>query len=258
MRFYIPISVSTLNTNIDADLNLGAGHGIRTDWIETSTGTNNLTLGRAGVGNLQTICRLNNLAALELRGGDYTAGSGGFINIGSKGMSGGIQCGASDAAGTGGSVVMQILGVTDTPFLNLLSHRIAGILDPTTAQDALTHHTYADWTPTLVWATATPSGVSTTARWVKIGNTVFWYFRTYSADSNATTGLTFTLPSTPGNHGSVQVAVSGSEIVNTTLYSPRPYVTMSGAENRCQFWSFQTGVDAQAILVSASGFYEES
>lgn len=56
---------------------------------------------------------------------------------------------------------------------------------------------WVDWNPTLVWTTATPTGVSTVASYKKIGTTVFIKVKITATDGNGATGMTMTLPFTP-------------------------------------------------------------
>jgi hypothetical protein len=150
---------------------------------------------------------------------------------------------------------MDVIGCSDTPYLNMLAHRISGVLDPTAAQDALTHHNWADWTPTLVWTGGTPSGLTTNARYLRIGNTIFFVFSVASADSNACTNLTISIPvTTAATIVTIVPAYQRYGVAGTTFAAIFGYI--DPADDLIHFADFHTGTDNQAVGVNVSGFYE--
>jgi hypothetical protein len=46
----------------------------------------------------------------------------------------------------------------------------------------------SDWTPTIVWATATPGGMTVTAKYMKVGQLINWWLHIESADPGAAGG----------------------------------------------------------------------
>jgi hypothetical protein len=228
-----------LNNNIDADLIFGVAstyHSIR------ASARTNITL---------------------FKGGDDTQGSGAFWHMrGSDFGSGAAVLYTPNAAKTLDVAALQVVGDTDTPYLELLTHRVGGVGDPTTALDALNYNVLTNWTPTLVWAGATPAAITIECYYRRIGKTVFFDIWISSADSNGTTGLTITLPSTPSNIGAAHnVSVSAWQaygVAGTTYGNPLAYLLQSGAENRVRFLAFQAATDGQFVGISASGFYQEA
>jgi hypothetical protein len=94
------------------------------------------------------IFRSVNNSFLYLNGGSGSGtggllpGSGALIalygNTAGGGAAGYTRFYAPNAAGTAWNIVAYITGVTDTPYLDLNSHQIKNILDPSAAQDATT------------------------------------------------------------------------------------------------------------------------
>jgi len=117
---------------------------------------------------------------------------------------------------------------------------------------------WSAWTPTLTWATATPVSVSTTARYARIGNTIFFVIYITSTDSNATTGLTITgLPGNPYS-GTVYPVVSAYENYNTagTKVVLAAVINPDSGSQNLQFLNFATPTDGQKVQVYVTGFYE--
>jgi hypothetical protein len=235
MRVGRRISMAALNANVDEDL------------VMTNVWAN---------------IRLDeNDAVLRLVGGDNTDGCGGRISLRGKNSIpvGAIQFQNPDAAGTGFNDVMQIEGGAN-PILRLFSHRITEVLDPTTAQDVLTHHVWANWTPTLTWTTGTPAAITTIARYLQIGKTIFFQISILSSDSNACTALVISdLPGTIVNVAGETFSAASLQrygATGTTYIDPLAYIYPT--DETIRFRAFQTATDGQAIGINVSGFYEVS
>jgi hypothetical protein len=85
-------------------------------------------------------------SGLLLYGGGTTAGEGALLYLfGSDHATypGQLNFYVPNAAKTGVSQIIRVAGNTDTPELDLVSHKIIGVLDPTLAQDAATKN-YVD------------------------------------------------------------------------------------------------------------------
>ena len=73
----------------------------------------------------------------------------------------------------------------------------------------------ADWTPTIVWATATPAGMTITAKYIKTGKLVNWWLHIESADPGAAggsiTSIAFDAGTQPADvgAGNIQWPVTG-------------------------------------------------
>jgi hypothetical protein len=80
---------------------------------------------------------------LNLRGGKSEAGSGAVNFLFGKdyvALPGYFRVTTPTAAGTANQVVFDVTGLTDTPYLDMWSHKISNVLDPTAAQDAATRN----------------------------------------------------------------------------------------------------------------------
>lgn len=173
-----------------------------------------------------------------------------------SGRHGGFALYVTDAAETSVKAIMYADGATDTPVLNMNTFRIGNIGAPTTAGDALIHQAWAAWSPTVVWAGATPASITTVARWTQIGKTVFFSIYINSTDSNACTGVTITLPSTPSNTGGYPFVVA-RQMSNNATYNTVPfYISQTGAETRLITNQFVTCTDGQRVQIGMEGFYE--
>jgi hypothetical protein len=92
--------------------------------------------------------RDTNASGIDIYGGDGTAGSGGILATWGKdnpGMSAGFGFFVPNAAKNANLTAMLLLGETDNPYLDMNTHKIVSVLDPTNAQDAATKN-YVDTT----------------------------------------------------------------------------------------------------------------
>lgn len=244
MRVGRRISVAALNTNIDADLNLTSGHKISCSLVELLYDVAHCNIHRG-----------NDTDKLAVGGGlqgDYSA----RITLHGKSEAtnpGNIFLQVPNASGAGILNVLTLYGKTNTPYVGANSWRIAALAQATTDMDAVPQtKMWGTWTPTLTWATATPTGLTSSYRYMQIGKTVFYNFFVQATDSNATTGLTFTLPSTP-NVLTVGDGVEASGTGYAVLTALMGYADTDGSWHT---YNFVTGIDNQGIIVRASGFYE--
>jgi len=163
-----------------------------------------------------------------------------------------------DADQTASVDVMRVLGITDTPFLDMLSHRIAGIAAPTTAGDALIYQAWAAWTPTLVWSSTAPTGLLTVARWTQTGKIVSYVFSTSTADSAGRSLTTVTLPVAPANIAAniACASIETSGAAGATYTNPLAYIQADGSNNKINFRASVVGTIGQFISYEISGSYE--
>jgi len=166
-----------------------------------------------------------------------------------------IQFTVVNAARTTYLNCMRVMG-GDTPYMDMLTHRIAALAHPTTDMDAApVAKMWQAWTPTLTWTTANPLTPTVRARYCQIGKVVYFTFDISSTDSNATAGLTVTLPSTNGSttpffcYGFERAGAAGA------TYYPA-YIWIAGSSNILTYLNFIPGTDNQAIWLTCSGFYE--
>jgi len=117
---------------------------------------------------------------------------------------------------------------------------------------------WAAWTPTLAWGTATPTGITTKARWTQIGRIVFYSTSIYATDSNGCTSLTITSPKAGVATGMYPPA-DGQEqygVGLATRHDPLAYYDPS--LDKIYFNDFAAGTDEQPIYIAVSGSYEVS
>jgi hypothetical protein len=154
---------------------------------------------------------------------------------------------------------LTIHGNTNTPTIDMCSNRVVVIGQATTDMDAVPiTKMWGTYTPTLVWTTATPAALTTVARYCQIGKTVFVKIFLYSADSNATSGLTITLPVVPATINA-RIACAAFEqygASGTTYKTVTANILADGADNKINFMDFTTATDGQAIGISVSCEYE--
>jgi hypothetical protein len=139
------------------------------------------------------------------------------------------------------------------------THRLTGLAAPTTAGDALPYNAWANWTPTLTWSTATPASVSTQARYVQIGKTIYFDMLTASTDSNATTGLT--ISNFPGTKITTvnYTAFSAWERYGAAGNTWSPVVAVINfTTGVVTIADFKTATDGQLVWIGIQGFYEVS
>lgn len=230
-----------------------------TAFVDNSYFRSDCSRGFSGAAGSWLFLTANN-SFIQLRGGTTDVGSGSIITCyGSDHANTSLmEFRTINAAKSASIAVMQIAGNTDTPYLDMLSHRIAAVLEPTTAGDALRYNAWTAWTPSLTWTTATPAAGATTARYYRVGKTIFFEFYFFSGDSNGTTNLTFTLPSTPSNVAARIVFASSERYgaAGTTFTTPIAEYLADGTSSAVYFRSFQTASDGQPISVSVAGMYE--
>jgi hypothetical protein len=125
---------------------------------------------------------------------------------------------------------------------------------------ALLDPAWANWTPTLAWGTATPTGITTVARYSRIGRRVFFAIDISSADSKAASSLTITLPVVPTTNADriACAAIEKAGAAGVTYSNPLAYINADGADNKINFYAFTTGTNGQAIAILVSGVYEAS
>lgn len=115
---------------------------------------------------------------------------------------------------------------------------------------------WGTYTPTLVWGTADPAAITKQGRYCRIGSVCFFSIYIGSADSNAASSLTATLPITPVNNtydlpiSAIQLAGAGG----ATYSNPAGYIDVANA--LIKFRAFVTGTDGQNIKMWIRGSYE--
>jgi len=238
MRFFIPISMQVLNQNINEDLIMTALYSF--------------------------IRKNNNAGSLRISGGtDIAGGEGAGILLGGRDAGLPIlRIVVPNAAENALQNVMTVNDSSDDPIatfygnIDLNNHRVVDVANPTTAQDALTLHAWAAYAPDYVWTGADPSAPATVAQYVQIGNMVIAVVRVSSADSNACTDLTISLPVAPAATAGSQIACSSIEqygAAGATYANPLAYIYQTDA--LIHFRDFKTATDGQAVSVAVTAIY---
>lgn len=114
------------------------------------------------------------------------------------------------------------------------------------------------WTPTLTWGTADPASLTTVARYKVTDGVVKFKLYITSADANACSSLTATLPITPADINSY-TRVSSLQLNDATYLDPMGYIDQldGTAGNRLlKFYSFATVADTKTVTIEVSGEYE--
>lgn len=114
---------------------------------------------------------------------------------------------------------------------------------------------WKNWTPTLTWTTATPASVTTVARYITIGNTCFFNFMCTSADGNAATQLSISLPVAAKDNNSF-ISFTAQELVDTTWSNPLAY--LDDDSGGITFRIFSVATDTKTVTVVVTGQYEVS
>jgi hypothetical protein len=136
------------------------------------------------------------------------------------------------------------------------SQRLTNVANVTTAGDAIPYMAWSAWTPTLTWNTQNPVTPTTRARYVQLGKIIYWTFDVSSTNSNATTGLGFTLPSVNNGNPTFPSGFERAGVAGATYYPT--YSWNGGNTNTVVFLGFTAGTNGQAIWITQSGFYEVS
>lgn len=162
------------------------------------------------------------------------------------------------------NAVAYFTGDTDSPTLEMNTHKITGLGTPTVSTDAATKG-YVDglsspswnaWTPTFTFTGGTPTGVTSTARYSKNNKTVSINVRYYATDSKGATLTQFTLPF----NNSVRSVMYSRESYGNALASFKDpgadLYTTDPLGNAVYFDYSAAGTNGQAIQYFVSGTYE--
>jgi hypothetical protein len=136
---------------------------------------------------------------------------------------------------------------------------IRGLSDLTEKVSELANHLSGDgvwksWTPTITWTTATPASLDITGNYCIVGKTVFFKIRAYSADSNATTGLTCNIPIPASVNELAAFYISGYERAGASGATYYPLACYCNS-NIITIGNFTAATDGQLVTVQLSGFY---
>lgn len=127
---------------------------------------------------------------------------------------------------------------------------------------AFTYNLHADfvYTPTETFGTATPASWASVFRYAVHGRKcVFAYYGT-SADGNAASSLTVTLPVVPQYAAYLRKSVASVQLVDTTYSCPAAYIdasqTTAASRAVLRFENLSACTDAKTATVMAAGQYE--
>ena len=242
LLYFKPISVSALNERVDTNLDLSMYDILVCEFYAQDSDHYASMHGGREDHNPEYV----------IYGKDFGAGTSSFH-----------EWWISNAAKDDVVKAMQIPGVSDTPYLDMLSHKICNITNPTAAQDAATkdyvddyYINWTTWTPTLSWTGGSPGGTSY-ARYCQINKTVFFNFGYSVADPNAVlTALTVSLPVTPKNNSFYTAFTGWSYVGGVGITDIMPV----NAQNTSviSFFNWRNSVDNQVFQLNVTGQYEVS
>jgi len=112
---------------------------------------------------------------------------------------------------------------------------------------------WAAWTPTLTWTTATPTVSSTISRHVSIGKTCFFDIQISCSDGKGATNLTISLPVAPKNTGSTNMFIA---LIQINGVNSAPICAGDTSTDYVIFLPFPTLTNAQGAVIIVSGQYE--
>jgi hypothetical protein len=117
-------------------------------------------------------------------------------------------------------------------------------------------NSWAAWTDTLTWTTATPTGITNIARWTQVGKIVFIDILINVTDSKGTTGLTIALPvaHASNNINTSLACLEGSGAGGTTYTNP--FGTILTGSAVIQFLNFTAMTNGQGGYIRVTGQYE--
>ena len=238
LKEFTPPSMKGLNYNIDDDLILTDAWG--------------------------KIRKTNNTGVLSLYGSDSSAGSGGIVPIHGSGGTGTVLLMTPNAAKNTDIIAVEISpGDAGLKTIDVKNNKIVSVLDPANAQDAATKNyvdgkfpAWSTWAPTLTWTGGTPTGISTTARYIQIGKIVHYMVYITATDSKGVTNLTISTPSTAANQGGVYCGSGfhGYGAGGTTFEDSFAVVVANTALIQYEKWTANTS--GQGLYLASTGFYE--
>jgi len=116
------------------------------------------------------------------------------------------------------------------------------------------HLNWGDFVPVLVWADATPTGLTVVGRYRHIGNGVEFVINIRGADGAGGTLSSATLPVTPSDLNIV-IPVCGLQKVDTTWTNPEAYIDAE-TDLKIEFKGISACTDDAAFEIALSGSYE--
>ena len=211
-------------------------------------------------GNQNAIELIDDTHQLLLCGGTVPLGHGATIEL--YGENGGnpsaiVFCNSS---GGGANAALEISPANG---INVKNNRLQNVADPSVVQDAATKNyvdgkfpAWATWAPTLTWTGGTPTGISTTARYIQIGKIVHYMVYITATDSKGVTNLTISTPSTAANQGGVYCGSGfhGYGAGGTTFEDSFAVVVANTALIQYEKWTANTS--GQGLYLASTGFYE--
>jgi hypothetical protein len=114
---------------------------------------------------------------------------------------------------------------------------------------------WATYVPTLAWTGATPTGVSTTAWYKKIGTTIFIKVKIDATDGNNATGMTMTLPFDP-KYTNKNIYIPVYQAIGASVSTKFLYVRDDNVNNDVTWVSMGTATSGQTFSTRFELSYE--
>lgn len=146
-----------------------------------------------------------------------------------------------------GDVQSEIDSLEDD--VSALGSTVSGLDTRTEAIEAQLSNNWEEWTPVLTWAIADPVTPTIVARYKLVGGVCTFTLNISSTDSNATTGLTVSLPEYRAENGIKDVFYSNIDDYQGFAYA-------DDSEQTLRFGNFGTPVDGEPLTVYVNGTFE--
>jgi hypothetical protein len=143
----------------------------------------------------------------------------------------------------------------DLPITNNITISDAHISGITYPANNGTNGAWIAWTPTLTWGSSTPIGITTLAKYKKIGKIVWFKLRISATDGNNATSLSATLPIAPKINNFLEV-LPFWELINGSAGQIQMQIRDDGSHNDISSYYFITASAGATLVVTLSGFYE--
>jgi len=146
-----------------------------------------------------------------------------------------------------GDVQAEIDSLEDD--VSALGSLISGLDTRVEAIETQLSNNWEEWNPVLTWATADPETPTVVARYKLVGGVCTFVLNISSTDSNATTGLTVSLPEYRAENGIKDIFYSNIDEYQGFAYA-------DDSEQTLRFGNFGTPEDGEPLTICVNGAFE--